>query len=809
MRKIFLKFINEDEEKNYQGVMKPLILKEFDYLFKVQFIFILFMSFYNITFNYSVMSLSTFIFMVGLFIFLLFAKKYCVKYFGIVIIIFFSFIGFIFVELIKSCASQTTTLSLMLPFQLFLCMILLLKANWMYCWSIYIVNVCYLVVRVFDFNGKSIAIETIGVGFCLINFGLISYKNEKTNREYFKMWFDSTQNLQQFKSVLNSFLPIPILIANYENERIEFCNKKFSNFMTKFSDVQENKNKNVKLPLKINLREELISPIYDEETLETNNSLKAFDEMLNTKFKIIDNNKIGGFASLSLSNQLREFSRTYNSQKTQEFLSIHISVCDNSKNNFYNKDSPNLNKRFYEIKGTKIKWGDQYCFLLIFNNLTKAKRITEMKEINQYKNQMLATVSHDLRTPLNGIIGMVTSVFSNIEDQENKKLLLIALRSASLLDFLINDILDLSQILYKQLRLNIERININNLIMEMYDLVEFQANKKKLELKLDIDIMNPTYIYSDPTRIKQILLNLLNNAIKFTSTGSVLLKVVNLGEVSKTNIFKFIVQDTGVGMKQEDISKLFILFGKISDRKKEIKTNSTGIGLGLTISQNLAQLLYKGEDSGINVESNFGEGSIFWFKVDVGKEEFYNEEDFFEFEKKDFTASLKKYETFSTLSFPTYLDSSCLKKVPKKEFIAYENKISHIRILIVDDDPINVMILEKYLQFFKLNYLTAMNGKEAVEIVETEVLKNNKEISAILMDCNMPIMNGFQATEAILKILALNNRPKIPIIAVTANVTNEEMDHCLKCGMIKYLPKPVKRKDLGETLQNLLKLDIY
>ena len=130
------------------------------------------------------------------------------------------------------------------------------------------------------------------------------------------------------------------------------------------------------------------------------------------------------------------------------------------------------------------------------------------------------------------------------------------------------------------------------------------------------------------------------------------------------------------------------------------------------------------------------------------------------------------------------------------------------RILIVDDDSLNLMVLEKYLEFYHFTYLTAMNGLEAVKIIESEVIEKGSHINAILMDCNMPIMNGFTASEKILELLKRDERKEIPIIAVTANVTHENLEESLKMGIRKFLGKPVSRKELGKVLENILEINL-
>ena len=403
---------------------------------------------------------------------------------------------------------------------------------------------------------------------------------------------------------------------------------------------------------------------------------------------------------------------------------------------------------------------------------------------------MLASISHDLRTPLHGVVGMMNSVQPFIMEKEAKKNLRIGMRCANLLNFLICDILDFSQMEFKKLKLNFENFNLAEMANEILHLVKIQAKKKQLTLKTVLDLSNyDHYICSDPTRIKQILLNLLNNAIKFTNEGCITLKIESLQDDN----LKFSVIDTGIGIKSDEIKNIF----KFNQNTQELQ--KTGICFGLTISQNLAKMLYSGENGGITVESKYGKGSTFSFIIERKNLEF---DEIGENEERKINESnsfdLAKYNS-STSSEKSLLNS---------HLITLSDFTNHHTILIVDDDPINVLILEQYMKFFKLDFHSRINGLEAVKFIEKEVIEGNKEISAILMDCNMPIMDGFKASLTINEILKKNKRNEIPIIAITANVTNEDMDLCFKSGMKRYLAKPVRRSDLGIELQNLLKIKL-
>ena len=427
-----------------------------------------------------------------------------------------------------------------------------------------------------------------------------------------------------------------------------------------------------------------------------------------------------------------------------------------------------------------------------------------MQNLDEYKNRLLATVSHDLRTPLNGLLGILEVVTPQISEQEAKNSLIIAQRSGNLLLYMINDFLDFSQIIYKKIRLNLELVNIHEIIKETAELIEFQAKKKNLAFLVNLNNVPIDFkIYIDGNRIKQILLNLLSNALKFTQQGFIKLSVKMIKEKPNSTL-KFSVKDSGIGIKESDKPKLFRLFSKLDQKDKEI--NKTGVGLGLTISQNLVKLLDGNNERGIGLKSEKGAGSKFWFFVSSKDDE---EEDVFSRPEslkiklpfiKPYTSSNSNLNSEKEILMKNTGTPVHTRFLP----LAYKEK----RILIVDDDLINILIAQKYLEFYGLNYLTAHNGQEAFETVKTDIIKKEYSITLILMDCNMPILDGFQASVKILKFLKDEGLPEMPIIAVTANVEVADREKCYQAGMKKLLTKPVKRKDLGVVLQNYLKINL-
>lgn len=431
------------------------------------------------------------------------------------------------------------------------------------------------------------------------------------------------------------------------------------------------------------------------------------------------------------------------------------------------------------MKLSKIQWNDHGSLLVIISDITNAKKLIELQNRDHYKDRLLASISHDLRTPLNGVIGMINTTITQISDERSKELLNIALKSAHLLEFLIKDILDFSQFTYKKLRLNVDCFSLDELLTEVMSLMKFQAQNREISLQCCNRIKKNLFGNSDPNRIKQILINLLGNAIKFTKQGFVKLSVdfadeqdeISINE-EKNLLLKFTVEDSGIGIKPEDQCHLFKLFGKLEQEDPEI--NKNGIGLGLAISNTLAKLLYEDErKNGIQLDSVFGKGSVFSFCVMIGLDN-----------------AVKKQCTYHAL--PTSTNLNIVTK--SSPFVKKGEEETYI--LLVDDDALNLFVLEKYLEKSRFLLLKAKNGAEAVQIVEEKAVREMKRIALILMDCNMPVMNGFLATENIGKCLEKAGVKEIPIVGVTANAIANETGNGIAAGMKEILMKPVKKEEL-------------
>ncbi len=801
MNQANLKFKNPLLERLYQKETSTIIIEKFYHFFKIQMIFMTIIGISCIFIDhYSFRTIISFVSFIVFALLFFFLKRYFQNIFKYMLIFCFAFLGILYIELVKIFQNDNpfnvTSLILTFNMQIYTTMIVLSKMNWLVNGGLCLLNLIYFLVRLIIFeasDSKALNYSILIIFF--FSFTYLSYNEEKLNRQQYKSIKDYNENLKNFKKLLQNIYPSPIFIINYQNKLVEFFNKSAINLL------QNNQNPEKQNQKCMNDSSEFF--IYKSILIED-------IENLLDSFNIIDEKNNLDKRNPKISNLLKEFNLEL-LRKPSATIDCNVELTDFKKihminHNNLNKNNDQLNEdnsdEFYELQLGLIRWETNKCLIIIFNNITSTKKMIELQNLDKYKDYMLATVSHDLRTPLNGVTGMISSVLTNISDNENKKNLEIALRSANLLKFLINDILDFSQISYNKIRLNLEKINLNDLVKEIVDLMKFQFSKKNLDFFYEIINETQEFIISDSNRIKQILLNLLGNSLKFTTQGWIKLIVEQKIQIDcdqSSLLVSFAVQDTGIGIKEEDKSKLFHLFGKLN--QEDLSINRGGIGLGLAISNNLAKMLNNDKnknnlENGIKVDSEYGKGSTFYFTI-YGGELGDNHQNFSQILKengkinKKILEEIKKVESLNNI-FPEF------------DF----NSLRHLKILIVDDDLINVSVLELYLKSFGIDYLSVMNGLDAVNIVEEKVIKQNNVISAILMDCQMPIMDGFMATEKIIDLLERNQKKQIPIVAATANSSKNEIDLCFKSGMKFYLEKPVKKKDLGLLLEKILNISL-
>jgi len=389
------------------------------------------------------------------------------------------------------------------------------------------------------------------------------------------------------------------------------------------------------------------------------------------------------------------------------------------------------------------------------------KRADDLEKASKYKSEFLANMSHELRTPLNSIILLSKLLTQNqnktLDDKDIEKSSVIHKAGNDLL-FLINDILDLSKVESGNMELFYEDISSSEIMNDMEGLFSAVGEEKGVRFIID-DEFNASFS-TDKTKLSQVLKNLLSNAFKFTKEGSVTLLVKETdGEIN------LIVKDSGIGIP---VSKLETIFEAFKQVDGSISREFGGTGLGLSISKTIVELM----DGEISVESKFGIGTSFIVRLPLVHASKVTDKHIKKVDKQ-----LKLIETEPT----TILQGESLEAT-------YENELSNKNILIVDDDSRNIFTLTSTLESMDAEVFSAFNGKEALEVLDTE-----DRIDLILMDIMMPVMDGLAA----IKNIKADSRFKdIPIIAITAKTMPEDKKNCLDAGANDYLPKPLEQSAL-------------
>jgi PAS domain S-box-containing protein len=418
-----------------------------------------------------------------------------------------------------------------------------------------------------------------------------------------------------------------------------------------------------------------------------------------------------------------------------------------------------------EVTSANLTMGDRECRIALYHNVTERNQAVaqlaiardEAVEASNMKSAFLANVSHEVRTPMNGVLGMTELLLgTNLTDEQREYADQVG-RSGEQMLAIINDILDLSKIESGHLELDIDDFDLHETINETCSIAGGQARATGLRLAVDIDDAVPRRCRGDARRLGQVVLNLVSNAVKFTSQGAIAVRITATPRSHDASLVRVEISDTGIGIEPATLERMFEPF-----TQADVSTTRLygGSGLGLAIAREIVDMM----GGQIGAQSQPGQGSTFWFEVELAAQ------------------NAAKPQTL------------------RADAVAAEPMWSHAPLLLIaEDSPVNQIVAARSLERCGCRTHIVSDGHEAVEAFRTGTY------DAVLMDCQMPNVDGYQATAEIRRIE--NGTSRTPIIAMTAHALEGDRQRCLDAGMDDYITKPMRHTDLANTLRRWVPAD--
>ena len=666
-------------------------------------------------------------------------------------------------------------------------------------------NVALLIQTGFYGTGVKTVIEG------LLVIALFVYVERKKFKSFSETWKLKKSDIF-YKNVL-SFLPESILVVSeigqitYKNGYLQKMfgynvDNELGNFYSKFTQLKLRdciEETEFQLFSIINMTSRLMNnPSTDRQLLIEGDSFKSQASEVTSLPGLVDFFKLNVNVWTTMGAHTLVFDTKYHHPVSKSVLSIEV-------------------KAFIFIEENEAQ------LTLIFRDTTDRDTIANLENENQtYKNNLIASFSHELRTPLNCNLGSLEQSMNHPDIPQDVKdsLLEPALISAKLLLYLVNDTLDYSQILNRSFQLNVKPGSVVQTVKECAALFEKRIVAKGLNLELCFGNKEEAELqdfWTDHQRLAQIVVNLLSNALKFTFEGTI--KIILAKDHGK---YRLTVRDTGIGMDEEIQASLSrnMEAAKVLDAK--ISHSSAGVGLGLMMASTFCQLLSCDNSQNLQFKSIKGKGSEFYFIL--SNSNLMKIQSAAQTEQSEMRKSAEFLLTVKSGNSPVgsepseneFLNSDIgsYKTIPFKNKLLKSKTHSEIElsnkkmtkegedstVLLVDDEVFNLMILENYCKSLNLKTERAYNGKEVIEKMR-ELYAKGEKIEVVLMDMNMPVMDGYQTTLALRKMIAGGEINDLVIIGVTAYISKDRIDKCYECGVDEVVNKPLAQGDFNSLIK--------